>query len=328
MAVVCVTHRSGALLEGYVSALRAASVSPGVRLVMVDSGSPDDTPERAARLAPNADNVRLAENRGYSAGINAGIAHVRATGGADVFVIANPDMRPDPGSLDALVAGLKEHGAGITCPRLVDQSGTLQPSLRRMPTVGAVWAEAFLGGPRAEGVGLPAEVVRDASAYTRAHCVGWATGGLLAVSDECSAAVGRWNEGYFLYEEEVDFCERAGQAGYPTWYIPGASAMRLGGDDDVAPWRQALMRRNRVRRMGEGHPVQGMIVAAALVTGDLMRAALGRREARAGLWSVLTRATPESIMRRYAPGSAPVVAAKGAPASTGEVLRSAVGTSE
>jgi GT2 family glycosyltransferase len=151
--------------------------------------------------------------------------------------------------------------------------------------------------------------------------VAWATGGLLAVSEACSHQVGPWAEHLFLYEEEVDFCLRASERGWATWYVPEATAVRRVDASELAPWRQGLMRRNRVRRVSAHSSAAGAGVACGLVVGDALRALAGRPEARAGLWSVTHRAAPEAVVRRYLPGAAPVVAAPGSAPSRGQVVQ-------
>jgi hypothetical protein len=143
------------------------------------------------------------------------------------------------------------------------------------------------------------------------------------MSEECSRDVGPWPEHLFMYEEEVDFSLRATSHGWLTWYEPQAGAVRMVEDTELAPWRQGLMRRNRVRRTAQVSRVRALGVATGLVVGDLLRAVAGRPEARAGLWSVLHRATPEEVMARYAPGSTPSVASVGVQSSA-TVVRSAL----
>lgn len=307
VAVVVVTHDSAALLPELVASMRTAATRLSTRLVVVDSGSRDETVATACATAPDADVVSLSDNRGYAAGINAGIEHVRSTGGAAAYLLINPDTRPDPGAVDTLAATLRRPGVGIACPALRDQAGRRQPSLRRVPTVASTWCEAILGGPVADRLGLPAEVVTDEEAYAVAGPTGWATGGFLLVGDACSRDVGPWAEDLFLYEEEVDFCLRAADAGWSTWFTPAATAVRCVAQTDEAPWRLALIHRNRVRRMTAAHRWWGLTVAAGLVVGDTLRSFMGRADARAGLWAVLHRASAAQVMARYVPGASPPV---------------------
>lgn len=320
VAVIVVTHNSREQVPDLVAAVRAGASASAMRLVFVDSGSTDDTVDEVARVAPQADVLALDGNRGYAAGINAGVAHVRASGGSIFYLLANPDMFPDPGAIDTLVAALERPGVGVACPRLRGQDGRRQDSLRAAPTIATTWAEALIGGPLAARLRLPSEAIRGEGRYAVEGAVGWATGGLVAVSEACARDVGPWTENLFLYEEEVDFCVRAAERGWVTWYVPEADAVRSVDDSELAPWRQALMRRNRVRRVSTRSRATGVAVASGLALGDALRSVLGRPEARAGLWAVLHRATPEQVMRRYAPWvEAPVVAQPGTPPSVGHL---------
>ncbi|TPG13841.1 glycosyltransferase [Pedococcus bigeumensis] len=307
VAVLVVTHGSAALLPQFVASMAAAATERSLRLVIVDSGSLDDTVATACAVAARADVLALDANRGYAAGINAGIEHVRATGGAAAYLLVNPDTRPEPGAVDQLMAALDLPGVGIACPTLRDQEGHRQDSLRRVPTVASTWCEALVGGPVADRLGLPAEVVTDDQSYAVAGPAAWATGGFLVVSEQCSRRVGSWAEDLFLYEEEVDYCLRAKEAGWVTWFVPEATAVRSVGQTDEAPWREALIRRNRVRRMAAANPWSGAAVAAGLVVGDGVRSLLGRPAARAGLWAVVHRASAAQVMARYLPTAAPPV---------------------
>lgn len=294
IALICVTHDSADHVPGFAAAVDRCTGA--VRVVYVDSGSSDDTLRVAAEVSPDADICRLPANRGFAAGFNAGVEHVRASGGADVYVIANVDVRPDENCLSVLAAGLSVPGVGITCPTLRDEDGRRQDSLRNEPSAGATWALAVLGGARAERLGLPVEVIGRPSAYESQHDVGWATGGLLAISEACLRTTGAWSEHMFMYEEEVDFCLRAAAAGFSTRFIPEAGAVRETGHDRPSPWRVALIRGNRVARLTG---VTRASVRCALLLTDMRR--MHRKDARAGLWALLTGATPQGVMARYLP---------------------------
>ena len=316
IAVVCVTHRSGDLLPEYATALGPALRASGARVVVIDVASPDDTLQRAHDLLPEADVLVLSENRGFAAGVNAGIAHVRDTGGALAFAIVNPDVRLERDTLPRLFTAFVETGAFVCVPRLTDGQGRLQLSLRRAPSLAATFAESFLGGPLAARLRLPTEVIRDEDVYSDDHDDAvWATGGMLMISDECLRTVGALDESFFMYEEEVEFCTRVASYGGLLHYCAGARAVRLVDGPREAPWREALMKTNRVRLLGRrGRAVRASARLGLFVWG-LLRAAAGRPEGRAVVWALARMARPEEIMDRYAPAIEPVVARPGDPAS-------------
>ena len=227
VALIVVTHNSAAVLPGLADSLLAGLA--GVddwRVVLVDNASTDDTTEVAARVLPDADVVTPGRNAGYAAGINAGLRRVAPD---ETVVVLNPDLAIHPGAIAALLAALEDPTTGVSVPQLRSSDGTLARSLRREPSARRAWAEALLGGARAGGLGL-GEVVTDPLAYEHAHDVDWATGAALAISPVARASVGEWDESFFLYSEEVDWCRRVRAAGLRVRFVPDAVMTHRGGD--------------------------------------------------------------------------------------------------
>ena len=118
---------------------------------------------------------------------------------------------------DALSVGDR----GIVAPRLLNLDGTLQPTLRRAPTVRGALAEALVGGELAGRIGL-GELIFDERSHERARSSAWATGAALLISWQVLVQVGPWNESFLLYSEETEFIFRAADYGWTMWYEPSA----------------------------------------------------------------------------------------------------------
>lgn len=322
VAIVCVTHNSADLIAGFLCRALDGQVEGTHRIVVVDSGSTDDTPAVASAVSPAVDVCVMARNCGYAAGINVGIDHVRRTGGAAAFVVANPDVLLGADAVQPLLEALALDDVGVSCPMIVDQRGDRDDSLSRLPNVWTGFVSAMIGARLTAALGLPVEVLRDERDYRHAHPVGWACGGLLAISAECIDRVGLWNEAYFMYEEEVDYCERLSRHGLLIWYTPGAVVVRAVSSDANAPWRHALSQINRVRR--ESMSGRGSLRRAQFVIENILR--VRRARSRAALWAVLSNATPQQVMNRYRPGSDIAVgpAVPAAPAPYGVLAGAAV----
>jgi GT2 family glycosyltransferase/glycosyltransferase involved in cell wall biosynthesis len=286
ITLLVVTYRSATLLPDFVRALPAALEGvPDHEIVIVDNASGDDTLLTAHRLAPEARLVARELNGGYAAGVNAGIAVARGT---DAVLILNPDVRLQRGSVAALLQALRQPGVGISVPRILGKDGELQPSLYRAPSVLRAWGEALLGGRRAGRLSLLGETIVDDAAYLQSTTTAWASGAAMAVSRQCLAAVGPWNESFFLYSEETEFCLRAGDAGFAVRLAPGAEAVHIGGEMASSPRLWAMQAWNRVRLYRARH---GRLASAAyragIVVNEALRAIRGRSIHRAGLASVL-----------------------------------------
>lgn len=281
VAVVMVTWNSEKHLPGMLDGLSAALEGIGRwQLVVADNASGDSTLSCLARLAPDALIVRTGGNQGYAGGVNAAVAAAAPT---RAYLVLNPDVRLTPGVVRVLCNGLTAQ-VGVTVPRLTDSAGRLAHSLRREPTVLRALGEAVLGGRLSGRFPALGEVVRDPTAYEHNSAADWATGAVLMVSQECMAAVGPWDESFFLYSEETDFLLRARDAGYRVRLVPSARAVHGGGESHVSPllWSRLVVNRVRLYRRRHGLLKTSGFWAAVLL-GELLRSAYGGPTHRAAV---------------------------------------------
>jgi N-acetylglucosaminyl-diphospho-decaprenol L-rhamnosyltransferase len=197
--------------------------------IVVDHGSTDGTLELVRRRFPQVKLVEQ-ENRGLAAGWNRG---VRETSTPFVLVL-NADAWLVDEAADRLAAFAEQHErAGFVAPRLLNPDGTLQPSVRAFPTPWRLATEyLFLRklAPRSRalnafyGAGFRHDEVREID-FAKA------AGFLLrrAAFDE----VGPFDEEFFLFSEETDWCYRLREAAWQSFFYPGAEVVHVGG----ASWR-------------------------------------------------------------------------------------------
>ena len=296
-----VTHDSAAVVPGLLRSLGDELATPGFELVVVDNRSTDDTVAVVEREVPAARIIRSPVNRGYAAAVNRVLPDVAP---GDALLVLNPDARLLPGCVGALRDALDEPGTGITVPRLTAEGGELSWSLRRRPTVLRAFGEAVLGGVRAGRVAALGEMVTSPEAYRRSAPVDWATGAVMMISGECLAAVGEWDESYFLYSEETDFALRARRAGLSTRFVPEAEAVHIGGQSMTSPPLYALLTVNRLRLFRRLHgPAAGAAFAAALALNEALRST--RPTHRLALRALVSRPARRRLLDRYVPADRP-----------------------
>ncbi|MEU7893444.1 glycosyltransferase [Nonomuraea sp. NPDC049152] len=287
LAVVIVTYASAKIIEDCLRSLGPGLEGvPDARIIVVDNDSPDDTVDRVRAYGQGVELIETGRNGGFAFGVNAGMA---AAEGCDVLVL-NADIRLRPGMVALLLRALERPGVGIAVPRLLDEHGALQLSLRRRPTVLRALGEAALGGFRAGRFAPLGELVADPRDYLRPRTVDWATGAAWLVSRACAEALGPLDDRYFLYSEETEYMLRAGWRGFAVRYEPDAVAVHLGGDQVASDRLWALAAANRVRlhRKLYGRP-RGALMRAAVTLNEASRApARGRH--RAALRELLTMA--------------------------------------
>lgn len=197
----------------------------GHELVVVDHGSTDGTLELVRARHPEARVVEQ-ENRGYGGGMNAGM---RVASGR-YFLILNSDAWAVGDAVSRLVAFADAHPrAAVVGPRLSNPDGTLQRSVRGFPTLWRLATEyLFLRKLAPRSRALNAFYAGD-FAHDEARVVEWAMGSVLLVRREATAEVGLFDEDFFMFSEDTDWCYRFRAAGWEVWFEPGAEFVHVGG---------------------------------------------------------------------------------------------------
>ncbi|EFL04617.1 MULTISPECIES: glycosyltransferase family 2 protein [Actinomycetes] len=285
VAIIIVTYNSATVLAGCLASLRAAAQGTDlVEVIVADNMSSDGTEKIASReWDVPVTLLRTGHNGGYAAAVNAALDELRTAEIDGVFVL-NPDARPRAGALEILARALEYPRRGIVYPRLLNEDGTLQPSIRRDPTVLRALAESIAGGHRAGRWGTLGELITDPMQYEYARPVAWGTGAAMLISTDTLREIGPWDESFLLYGEETEFSLRAKDFGWQPWYEPSAVVEHIGGESGTNPVLWALLTVNRVelfrRRSGW---LASAAYFAAVVLGELLRSLGGRRTARAAL---------------------------------------------
>jgi GT2 family glycosyltransferase len=227
LEVVIVSHGAEPLLRRCLASLRAhPPQSATMKVTVVDSGSPDGTPDMVEREFPEF-NLERRANIGFSAANNL----VLRESLADAVLLLNPDTEVYSGTLDACLARLAADPAiGMVGAKLVREDGELDHAAKRsFPTPLAALAH-FTGIGRGEGAGT------SLSQYRATHLgedepgeVDAVNGAFMLCRAEAVAQVGLLDEGYWLYMEDLDWCHRFWDAGWKVFYEPQAIALHVKG---------------------------------------------------------------------------------------------------
>ena len=286
--VVVVTYSPGETLPRFLDTL-AGATARSTRVVMADNGSTDGVPEAAAAHG-RANLLPSGANLGYGAAANRGAA----TGSAAWVVVANPDVEWAPGALDELLAaGARHPRAGALGPLIHDPDGRLYPSARAQPSLGRGIGHALVGWawPRNPWT----RAYRQESEAVLERETGWLSGSCLLLRREAFEAVGGFDEGYFMFFEDLDLGDRLAVAGWSSVYVPDARVTHVGGHTwraDPAPMLRAhhLSARRYVSRRWSGPA--WLPLRAAVRVGLALRFRLARVVARAGQGARPTQTAP------------------------------------
>lgn len=191
----------------------AACRNGEAEIVVVDNHSPYHPIASWIRRRRGVSLRRWGRNHGYARAVNEGCR----LGQGDWVLMLNPDVSVLGDFLDDVLAlsdqmTAKEPDTGVVGFRLRNSDGSLQLSSGDFPTLPGTLAGLAL--PRAR------RKYRDTSSPTRRE-VAWVTGCCLLARRDCVRDVGGFDEDFFLYYEDVDFCRRARQRDWKVWHEPG-----------------------------------------------------------------------------------------------------------
>ncbi len=192
-----------------------------VEVIVVDNASSENPSRIFQERYPEVKFIHSAKNLGFAGGNN--LALPEAVGEYLFFV--NNDAEITTGSIARLVQLLESNEkAGIVSPLICyHPSASRQPStVNRQPSTiiqyaGMPRVNPFTGRSNMDGNGQ-----ENLGQYPEAFTTGYAHGAAMMIPRRVLAEVGPMREDYFLYYEEVDWCERIHRAGYSVWVEPRA----------------------------------------------------------------------------------------------------------
>ena len=237
--VVIVSYRCETLLRNCLASLRDHPPERPMRVHVVDNASGDGTAEMVAREFPEFELTESEENLGFGAANNLAI---RA--GTSAYVLAlNPDTRVLAGSLERMCELMDARPeVGMSGARLEQEDGTFDHASRRsFPTPLSALGH-FTGLGRREGA--PGVLADYRAPEVEAGPVDAVNGAFMLMRRAALDQVGLFDEGYWMYMEDLDLCYRFAQAGWTTWYEPSVTVIHVkagtSGRDRAWPLNRAF----------------------------------------------------------------------------------------
>lgn len=272
--VVIVSWNTREHLARCLAALGADGDGIALDVIVVDNASSDGSPAMVTQKFPHVRLIENATNAGFGCACNTGAA----AGSARAILFLNSDCEPAPGAVAAMLGALDtDVTLGAVFCRLVNEDGTLQPSVHRMlPTPWAHVGDVFfcsslrhaLYRRRALKRWLLASTLRR---HAAAHDVAWGGAASMLVRRAAFEAIGGFDERFFMYSEDLDLCARLGNVGHRLRYLPEAVTMHAWGASTAQ--RPAAMLReayvSRLRYFDKHFPGGGGALVAALAGVEL-----------------------------------------------------------
>jgi N-acetylglucosaminyl-diphospho-decaprenol L-rhamnosyltransferase len=234
--------------------LRDAEPRLRVETLVVDNGSRDRAELVEVCRRRDARLVLLGRNAGYGAAFNRGYRYASGR----YVAVANPDVVFSTPAMTGLVAFMDEHpDAGAVSPQLMYPDGTPQPSARRLPRRSPLARTLPRYAPARDFL------YADAHLATGPVPVEAVIGTLVTFRRSALDQVSGFDEGFFMYAEDMDICRRLGQSGWGVFLDPRQTVEHFYGGV-----------RRRFQRFGDYQRLKALMRYFVLNRGLLARLAL------------------------------------------------------
>jgi GT2 family glycosyltransferase len=219
--VVVVAYHAHDSLRRCLRSLRDHPGAQQLSVVVVDNGEDAQTAALVQGILPGAVTIEPHANLGFGRASNLGIRR----GQDEHVLLLNPDCELAADTLDRLVEVLEQHPeVGMIGPELVREDGSLDHAGRRsFPTV--LGALGHFSGVGRKMSGGPLAQYRATAVVSGP--VDAVNGAFMLCRRVALEEVGLFDEGYWMYMEDLDLCYRLREAGWLTWYEPSTRALHI-----------------------------------------------------------------------------------------------------
>jgi GT2 family glycosyltransferase len=233
LSIVIITKDTRELLEGLLDSIEkdTSLASLGSEIIIVDNASTDGTEELVRRIRPDARYLRNDRNAGFAAAVNQG----GGLAAGRYVLLLNSDTRLIEGEVAKMVTHADNiPDLGLLGPQLVYEDFRLQRSVASVPGLAG---EVFPGSGRVTQA-APAGIAGSA------RDVESLIGAAIMIRKVAFDDLHGFDERFFFFLEETDFCVRARQKGHRVVFFPGAKVVHLQGRTVRKTWVKGRMEYN------------------------------------------------------------------------------------
>ncbi len=206
-------HLTGRCLRSIIETLKRSKLS--YEIIVVDNASHDGSVDMLNTQFPQVIKILNKENVGYGTANNMGLHIAKGT----YALMLNSDVDALNGSLERLYEFAVAHPRSFVGGKLYNEDGSLQPSCGPMFTLWYVFLMLFCQADKLS-------ITRYSP--NRARRVGWVSGACLLGVRDSFYDVGLFDQGIFMYMDEIEFLYRASGKGYKVFFTPQARFIHTG----------------------------------------------------------------------------------------------------
>ncbi|MFQ5791039.1 MAG: glycosyltransferase family 2 protein [Acidobacteriota bacterium] len=240
LSVLIVNYNAELHLKNCLHSLYQNTSFRPLEVVVVDNASTDGSVEMLRRDFPQVEVIASPENVGFSAANNQAMRRARG----DYFLLLNNDALVRPGAVDTMLRIMKARPeVGVVGPLLRNEDGSVQISYGRMISFRAELVQKFVSGRYEAGSPFFRRYIERRS--HKAAYPDWVSGACFMLQAHVAEEAGYFDDNFFMYTEEVDFCQRVRALGYHVLYTPEAEVVHLRGKSTDTNRQKAVLEYRR-----------------------------------------------------------------------------------
>ena len=259
-------------LRACLSSIYAHPRKHKIDVIVADNASQDDSREMIKREFPKALLVHHHTNLGYCAGNNRAVPENPGR----YLLFLNADTIVTECALDSLIEfGDSQPDIGVIGPKLLNRDGSLQYSCRRFPNLGAGFFRNTPLGRLFPKNRYTQDYLMTDWDHASPRDVDWVSGAAFFIRRETWEQTGGFDEGFYMYCEEVDLCYRAKQLGWQVVYYPDSVIYHIiGRSTDQVPTRATYYFHTSMYRFYKKHYAgkTSILVRPLIIPGLIARA--------------------------------------------------------
>lgn len=224
LSIIIVTYNSENYIKECLLSIFETIRDLDFEVIVVDNNSKDKTTDVVKRF-PKVRLILNSENLGFTRANNQGIKQSQG----QYILLLNPDTKATQGAINNLYSFLKSQPkAGVVGCQLRYPSGKIQP-IGQFPTLTATFFyQTYLGKIFPFGILIYPNIFTKVR-FKKIQPQDWLPGACLMIKKEVFDKVGHLDPNYFMFWEDMDFCYRAKEAGFLTYYYPKCHIIHFSG---------------------------------------------------------------------------------------------------
>ncbi len=238
LSIIIVSYNTKKLTLQCIKSIYESKPSVDFEVIVVDNASSDGSEKDLGKLGSNYKNYKFIQNKtnsGFSKGNNIGIKHAKGK----YILLLNSDTEVKKNAIDLMYKyATSSKEIGVVGAKLLNPDGSVQASALILPTIEKTIRTFWLGEKNLNGKYVPSE-----DEPTEVEVLVMAA---FMITPTALEKVGKLDERYFMYFEDIDYCRRIKEKGLKIVYLPTAEIIHYHGSsgknivDEKNQWKRLI----------------------------------------------------------------------------------------